>query len=155
MHLLSPCILLALLGSFIDFPLVLGTRVRGSIAYDPDKRNFLYFLTRYGVGKGQQMYAYGTAYSTGDDQLGFNALLTLVLIPQGVWDNFYHVTSRNSIYAPNRCQSVFTSALNDSQIVDGSCGTGGNKDYLRRVPCDILEEEKHTIFFRFIALTPS
>lgn len=121
---------------------VRSTQVRGSISYDADngQRNFVFFLSRFGVQKGHQMYTYGTVYRNNNDQISYHSLMTLVLIPQGTWDNFYGKAPRHSSYSSGKCEEVITTTLNSSKMLDDDrCPSRGSKDYLRKVPCDYLD----------------
>lgn len=118
-----------------------STQVRGSISYDADNgQNFVFFLSRFGVEKDHHMYAYGTVYRNNNDQISYHSLMTLVLIPQSTWDEFYAKAPRHSRFNPGMCEEVITKTLNNSIMLDDDrCLSKGSEDNLRRVPCDFLD----------------
>ena len=113
------------------------TRVKGSLSRsDKPGQRLLYYLERFGVGKGHHLYVYGNVYRNNDDQIGFHSRMTLGLLPQKAWDKFYAEASRSSPI----CENVITKTLNNSMMLDDDrCPSDGTKDYLRKVPCDYLD----------------
>ncbi len=119
-------------------PSVHATHVKGSLVYRQSERpKFVFFLSRFGVSKGHDMYTYGTIYRNNDDLIGFHGQMTLVLIPQVVWDDFYNVSHHYSDDYYAKCDAVMQASLNDSILIsDDRCPARGTEDYLRSVPCD-------------------
>ena len=116
---------------------VSSTRVKGSLNYNyEDKQSFIFFLTRFGVGKGHDMYAYGTVEKTADFNAHQHPYMILALLPQGDWDKLYHQVPKKGYINSDKCMAVITKALNGSILGGGgNCLVNGTKDYLRSVPC--------------------
>ncbi len=114
--------------------LVSCTKTKGSLSYDlADGQNSLFFLDRFGVGKGQEVYAYGTLQRSPDDLIGLNSLMVLAFLPQGIWDEFYGQVKGGD----DKCNHLISTVLNDSILMgDSRCPVYGTKDNLRKVPCD-------------------
>ena len=118
---------------------VSSTRVKGSISFrEEGKEDFVFFLNRFGVGKGHDVYVYGTVARKGDDQIGLHSLMTLGFIPQEAWSGFYSKASQHN----RHCDEVIRTTLNESMIwTDRSCSLNGTKDYLRKLPCNHQDED--------------
>lgn len=117
-----------------------STQVKGTLSYDPGgKRRFVFFLSRFGVSKGHNLFVYGTvSRKSSNDPIPFSSLLTLALVPQTTWDSFYRKAPRNRYFSEDACRTVLTSTgLNESiQENDDQCRGNGTRDYLRVLPCD-------------------
>ena len=116
-------------------PIVSATRVTNSLEYSNVKKNLLFYLTRFAVEKDHSMYTYGSLERTNpNDFITFHSRMILALLPQGLWDKMYSKSLER--YNDDKCEEVITQILNDSiLLVDDRC-PGGDKDYLRLVPCD-------------------
>ena len=127
-------IMLCLLASLASLDHVSATRLKGSINYSKRNRNFVFFLTRFGVRVDHEVYVFGKAERTGNNAIGQQSLMTLTFIPQGTWNNLYS-RSRDPP-SVRKCQDVVNMTLGNSIIVGENICASGFNDYLRKVPCD-------------------
>ena len=82
--------LLLLLLSGVQF--VFPTRIHGIVRYGGDGGKVI-FLTKFGVERGGEVVAFGTAKWT-IDLVSFGSRMTLAFVPQDVWDSFYHESTK-------------------------------------------------------------
>jgi hypothetical protein len=124
-----------------DWEVVQGTHVGASISYHSEQEeNFVFYLTRFGVQKGRDLYVYGNVYRNSNDQIGYHSLMTLVLLPQGAWDRFYGKIPHGGHSYDNMCDVVINETLSDSLVLDDDrCPVRGSKDYFRKVPCELTD----------------
>lgn len=111
-----------------------GTRISGSWNYDP-KDNRLKYLTKFGVQKGHQVFAYGGSLrQSSDGHYAFTDTLVLAFVPASIWKEFYNL-EKNSRHD---CQEILASPFNGSLSPDTRCYRPGEdtEDLYRVVPCD-------------------
>ena len=116
---------------------VTATRLSGYISYLDTDKNLVFFLNRFGVKSGHEIYVFGTAARDNEHQIGLNSRMTLAFIPQSTWDNFYSLAE-----APNsaeNCQHVMNTSLGSSIIVSENSCVSGFDDYLRKIPCNPID----------------
>ena len=117
-------------------PPVQPTRIRSSWSYNQGTR--LNYLTKFGVQKGHQVFAYGGSLrkSSSSSHYGYDETLVLAFVPSSTWDKFYHLESDDR----RDCQR-FMAPFNGSLSSDDRCYRQGNDtaDLYRVVPCDHQE----------------
>ena len=130
-------LLLCLLAVLSSLDHVTPTRVTGTVNYSAKNRNLVFFLTRFGVKSGRDVYLFGAANRIHKDDrwVGFNSRMTLAFIPQVAWNDFYSNAGKHRSIAT--CEDVMTSTLlNQSVIVGDNACARGLEDYIRKLPCD-------------------
>ena len=127
----SLALLLYLLTSLGSLNHVTATRLSGSISYSAKSRDLFFFLARFGVKSGHEIYVIGNATSARKD--AGDSRMTLAFVPQKTWNNFSSSAKYpNSI--PN-CEEVMHVSLGRSKIVDENTCLSGFEDYIRKIPC--------------------
>lgn len=126
--------LLYLLAHLTSLEHVTATRLSGSISYSDLNRNLVFFLSRFGVEGGHEIYVFGTAVREKEHQIGLNSRMTLAFVPQATWDSFYSLAKDPN--SPGNCQHVMNTTLGSSIIVGENSCVSGFDDYLRKVPCN-------------------
>ena len=107
-----------------------ATRIRGSWHHDEHGGKIKY-LTKFGVQRDHEIFAYGTCARTGKNFVSLHDKLALVFVPQSVWDAFYSRERRK-----DSCEDFMSSPFNRSVAPDDRCSDPGDQDYFRVVPCD-------------------
>ena len=126
--------LLYILAHLTSLEHVTATRLGGSISYSDANRNLVFFLSRFGVEVGHEVYVFGTAERDKGHQVGLNSRMTLAFIPQATWDSFNSLAN-----AAEDCQHVMNTTLGHSIIVGENSCVSGFHDYLRKVPCNPID----------------
>lgn len=104
----------------------MATRIEGSLS--SESQDILHYMTRFGVGRGHDLFVYGSARR---NTMASNSHMVLALLPQQTWDNLYTTLQSNS-----NCDDLFKGPLGKSRLNDSStCGDNQTMDYLRIVPC--------------------
>ena len=122
------------LAALLLFLLALGantSRIRGSWRHDRHGGKIKY-LTKFGVQRDHEIFAYGSCVRTGKNYVSFYDKLALVFVPQSVWDAFYRKVRRSK----DSCEDFMSSPFNNSITPDNRCSDHSNRDYFRVVPCD-------------------
>lgn len=130
---MRPCItacavVLALLISL--FPAADLTRIRGSWRYDLDNR--LSYLTKFGVQRSHEVFAYGSSVRSKASHVGLTDSLVLAFVPSSTWDSFYDVEKKTR----RTCKDFMAGPFNTSTSPDSRCSDPGTSDLYRIVPCD-------------------
>ena len=108
------------------------TRIRESWNYKLEPA--LNYLTKFGVKKGHQVFAYGSSLrKASSSHYGYDETLVLAFTPSSTWDKFYHLESKD----PRNCGRFMSPFDGSVSPVDG-CYQGNSTapDLYRVVPCD-------------------
>ena len=119
---------------------VFPTRIHGIVRYGGGDGVEVIFLTKFGVERGGEVVAFGTAKWT-RDLVSFGSRMTLAFVPQDVWNSFYHESAKNQ---ETSCELLMNStALVHSRTPNDGCPfESGEQDYLRQVPCSVANFTK-------------
>ena len=126
-------LLLLLFLSGVQF--VFPTRIQGTVRYSGSGGEVI-FLTKFGVERGGEVVAFGTAKWEAD-LFPISSGMILAFVPQDVWHSFYVETTKGDI----GCEVLMNStALVHSRTPGDGCPfESGGQDYLRKVPCSVAD----------------
>ena len=127
--LLKCFILLSLVGASVS------TQDSGVFSHNEKGSAFVQLIARFGAVEGQSLYMYGTSQRI-VDVIAFHSQMMLVFMPQDVWNAFYNLSQQRS-----DCQTVVSVAFNESISVSDERCQSGQRDLIRKVPCDSSEPE--------------
>ena len=126
-------ILAVVLAVLVLSPPVQLTRIRGGWDYKEETR--LKFLTKFGVQKNHQVFAFGTSLrNSRSSHYGYDETMVLAFVPASTWEKFYHLEKDEH----RNCQSFMSGTFNGSVSPDDRCYRKENDtaDLYRVVPCD-------------------
>ena len=132
-------LLLLLFLSGVQF--VFPTHIQGIVRYS-GRGGEVIFLTKFGVERGGEVVAFGTAKWEADS-FSISSGMILAFVPQDVWHSFYVETTKS-----DKCELLINStALVHSRTPGEGCPfDGGGQDYLRKVPCSFADFNMHCIY---------